>query len=94
MAEKPGLEIDVKSCSTQQLVELARQLRGSSHNTVLRDIQRELVERARTAGRTNQQIVDALIMGMTETERKAIAKEWCAALGVSEEEFKRLANVK
>lgn len=94
MAEQAGWNVDVKSCSSEQLVELLRQLRGSRYSQVVLKIQSELVERARNAGCSNQKLVDRFILGCPKDERKAIAKEWSAALGISEEEFKRLANIR
>lgn len=93
MDQKPGWIVDVKSCSSEQLVELLEQLEGSQHKAQVLEIQCELVERARKLGRTTQQIVDGLCRRLpTKRERAVMAKKWSAALGISEEEFKRKAG--
>lgn len=93
MDQKPGWNIDVKSCSPEQLVELLEQLEGSQHKAQVLEIQRELVERARKLGRTTQQIVDGLCRRLpTKRERTKMAQRWSVALGISEEEFKRMAG--
>lgn len=93
MDQKPGWNIDVKSCSSEQLVELLEQLEGSQHRSQVLEIQRELIERARKSGRTNQQLIDGLTRRLTtKKERAKMAQKWSAALGISEEEFKRMAG--
>lgn len=94
MGKDPGWSIDVESCSTEQLVELAKQLKGSEHRAQLLAIQREMVARLRKAGFSDQKIVDALIANAWAGDRAALAKEWAEALGMTEKEFKRLASGK
>ena len=56
-------------------------------------IQKELVRRAKAEGFTTQDIVDVLVAGVgRKTARAAIAREWAEALGLTEEEAKRLAG--
>lgn len=86
------LSVDVKSCSDGELGDLIEQLRGSDHLAVQLDIQKELIERTRNKGKTTQQIVDMLILGEPRNRRPEIAKEWAAALGITEKEFRRLIS--
>jgi hypothetical protein len=93
MDQKPGWIVDVKSCSSERLVELLEQLEGSQHNSQVLAIQCELIERARKSGRTNQQLIDGLTRRLTtKRERAKMAQKWSVALGISEEEFKRMAG--
>lgn len=94
MEEDAGWSVDVESCSPEQLVELAKQLKGSEHKTQLLAVQREMVSRLRKAGFNNQKIVDTLIANTWVGDRPDLAKEWAAALGITEKEFKRLASGK
>ena len=83
-----GWSVDLKGASTATLVELYELLKKSKESrSQAREIQRELVERAKAAGLTTQEIVNALVAGVgKKTERAAIAKEWCVALGLTETE--------
>jgi hypothetical protein len=94
MESKPFLTIDLDSCSPKTLFELYQQLKDSEHNALRTEIQRKLVECVRKTGRSTQYIVDLLIAGVgTKTERAEIAKEWSVAVGISEQEFRQMANV-
>lgn len=93
MNKKPGWDIDVKSCSHDQLVELLQQLEGSEHYEIQLAIRRELVDRLRARGFTDAQIVDRLIWGVgSRAMRNKIARVWAPALGMTMQEFKRIAN--
>lgn len=92
MDGQSGWNIDVKSCSPEQLVELSRQLEGSEHKEQLLEVRREMVARLRKAGSSNQEIVDTLIIGVWKADRNAMAEEWSLVLGITEQEFKRLAS--
>lgn len=92
MDQKPKVTVDVKNCTTQTLVELSRQLEGSEHKELLLEVRREMIDRLRKAGSSNQEIVDTLIMGVWKADRNAMAEEWSLVLGITEQEFKRLAS--
>lgn len=94
MEGKSGWDIDVNSCSPKTLFELYQQLKESEGNAAIcLKIKRRLVECMRETGSTNGKIVDILIKGVGSVrERREIAKEWSEALGITEAEFKRLAN--
>ncbi|MCY4612414.1 MAG: hypothetical protein OXB94_02175 [Nitrospira sp.] len=89
----PGWSIDVKSCSEQGLVELLRQVKGSQNENAELEIKTELVQRAKDRGLTNSQIINSLIGQIPPgRQRNGIAKEWAKPLGLTVEEFKRLAS--
>ena len=95
MERKSGWSIDVKSCSTPELVEVLKQLEGSEHSDTQIGIRSELVLRARNRGLNTSQIIDSLIGQVPRgRERNNIAKEWAESLGITVEEFKRLASGK
>lgn len=75
-----GWDIDVKSCSTEQLVKLHQELDESEHEDVQLDIRLELIARMRRQGWSNEKIVDYLMSGVPKGEkRKPIAKGWAKA---------------
>lgn len=92
MDKKSGWSVDPKSCSNERLAELLVLLKGSEHRAQLLEVQREIVERARKAGRTTKELVNGLTRHVVKKDRAAVAKEWSAALGISEEEFRRIAG--
>jgi hypothetical protein len=95
MAEKPGWEIDVKSCSHEQLAALLKLLAGGEHKDVQRQIRRELVDRARERGLTDQQVINRLVLGVPRgARRNEIAEDWADGFGISVKEFKRIASGK
>ena len=81
------------SASTATLAELYRLLEGSANPSKRIEIQRELVNRARHQGLSTEEIVKILVANVpTKRARGEIAKQWCAALGLTEKEAKRLAG--
>ena len=63
-------DIDLKSCTPDTLFDLANQLKGSEqHKSRLLDIQKEIIDRVRGMGASNQVIVDLLIRNMWKGER-------------------------
>jgi hypothetical protein len=95
MAEGSGWDIDVKSCSHEQLVGLLELLAGSEHRDVQQKIRRELVHRARERGLTDQQIIGRLVLGVPKgTRRNEIAEDWAEAFEISARDFKRIASGK
>jgi len=95
MAEKPGWEIDVKSCSHEQLAALLKLLAGDEQKDIQRQIRRELIDRARARGLTDQQIISRLILGVPKgASRNEVAEDWADAFGISVKDFKRIASGK
>ena len=54
MPKEPSWKVDVKSLSNQKLVELSLSLDGSEHKEVVESLRRELVERLRAIGISNE----------------------------------------
>lgn len=92
MVKKDWLAIDVKSCTPTELVVLLEQLAGSQHPSLRADIQRELVNRLRAKGLSDSKVIDVLLHGVgRSTIRNEIASQWATALGMTAQEFKRIA---
>jgi len=95
MPKEASWKIDVKSLSTTEIVKLLRQLDQSEYKEVVLDLRRELVKRARDEGAGDETIIRTLTRGVPRgTRLNAVAKEWAIVLGLSVEEFKRIANAK
>ena len=92
MGEEPGWRVDVESCSTERLAELLVLLQGSENRAQLLEVQQEIVRRARRAGRTTTELVNGLTRHETRKGRAVVAKEWSSALGITEEEFRRISG--
>ena len=90
MTRDKGWDVDVKVVALTSSVALARQLEGSRYETQLQEIRREMVERLRKAGSSDQEIVDTLICNLWHGDRGDLVKEWSPVLGISGIEFKRL----
>ncbi|MBI3811453.1 MAG: hypothetical protein HY283_04520 [Nitrospirae bacterium] len=89
--EKDGLDVDLKSLSSEGLVELIQQLEGSRHHGLRKRAQKELVDRLKGQGFTSQRIAILLTTNVYGVVKKrAIAKEWADALGVTPNELMRL----
>ena len=89
--EESGLDVDLKSLSPEGLVELIQQLEGSRHLGLRKRAQKELVNRLRRQGSSTQRIASLLTTNVYGVVKKrAIAKEWADALGVTPNEFMRL----
>ena len=95
MSKKSGWTIDVKNLSNQKLVEISLQLDGSEHVEVVDSLRRELVERLRATGRTTDEIIRQIALNVPRGRRlNEIARAWARLVGVSAEEFRRIADVK
>lgn len=92
MGNGSGWNVDVGTCSPAQLVELCHQLRGSQYQSQLREAQKELIRRVRDRGYSDQEIVNLLILSLPKEGRKSLANEWAAAMDITEEKFKSLAD--
>ena len=89
--EEAGLDVDLKSLSSEGLVELIQQLEGSRHLGLRKRAQKELVDRLKEQGFSSQRIAILLMTNVYGiVKKRAIAKEWADALGVTPNEFMRL----
>jgi len=90
-SEESGLDVDLKSLSAEGLVELIQQLEGSRHHVLRKRAQKELVDRLKKQGFTPRRIAVLLTTDVYGVAKKrAIAKEWADALGITPREFMRL----
>ena len=95
MPKEPSWKVDVKSLSHQALVDLLKQLNASKHREVIESLRRELIDRSRTRGLSNQEIIKLIALGIPRGRRlNELAKTWAEILGVSVEEFRRIADAK
>ena len=86
-----GIDVDLGSMSSEGLVDLIQQLEVSRHIGLRKRAQKELVDRLKKQGFTDQRIAVLLttnVYGLAK--KKAIAKEWADALGVKPNEFMRV----
>ncbi len=91
------LQIDIKNCSTAELVRMHAQLDSGAHEGSQLQIRQELVHRLKQGHQwTNQQIIDFLIQGVPKgsAERNALVRAYAPALGLSESEVKRMMGVR
>lgn len=95
MVKESGWTVDVKNLSNQRLVEIALQLDGSEHVEVIDSLRRELIERLRTMGKTTQDIIRYIALNVYRGRKMGeVARTWAKILGVSVEEFRRIADAK
>lgn len=95
MPKEPSWNIDVKSLSDRRLVEIAMELQGSERKELVEALRRELVERLAAKGITKQEMVKRVALGVPRGRAfNEIAKAWAGILGLSLEEFKRIADAK
>ena len=86
--EESGLDIDLNSLSPEGLVALIQQLEGSHHLGLRKRAQKELVDRLKKQGFTNQRIAVLLTTNVYGIAKKrAIAREWADALEITDKEF-------
>lgn len=95
MPKERSWNIDVKSLSDENLVQLSLNLDGSEHREIVESLRRELVERLEAKGMTKKEIVKRIALGVPRGRRfNEIARAWAGLLGLSPEEFKRIADAK
>ena len=95
MPKQPPWEIDVKSLSHDQIVDLLEKLQSSGQKDIILSLRQELIGRARNRGLSDAEIVRSLSRAVPRGLRlQEVAKEWAEALGLTVEEFKRIANVR
>ncbi len=95
MGEESGWSVDVKSLSNEKLVEISLQLDGSEHIEIVDLLRRELIERLRATGRTTEEIIKQLAANLPRGRRMSeLARAWARIVGVSVEEFRRIADAK
>ena len=90
------LEIDVKETSSARLMEYVRDLKdNSNHHSLVAKIRKELVVRAMKENALSQrQVVKALTQSRDKRLWTGIAEEWCATIGLTKEDFLRIARGK
>jgi hypothetical protein len=95
MPRQPSWKVDVKSLSPDQIVQLLKELRGSEHKEQVQNLKRELIERARGEGATDEQIIRVLAQNVARgSSLHDVAKEWADCFGISVTEFKRIADAR
>lgn len=95
MTKPAGWEVDVKSLSEREIAKLLRELRGGEYPEVVLDLQREVIRRASREGMTREEIIRKLTQNVPRgTALDNVAREWNRVLGVSVEEFKRIADAR
>ena len=95
MPEQSSWKVDVKSPSHNQIVDLLEKLQGSGQQDIIRSLRQELIGSARNRGLSDAEIVRSLSRAVPRGLRlEEVAKEWAEALGLTAEEFKRIANVR
>ena len=95
MPKQPSWNVDVKSLSHNQIVDLLERLQGSGQQDIILSLRQELISRARIRGLSDAEIVKSLSRAVPRGLRlQEVAKEWAEALGWTVEEFKRIANVR
>ncbi len=95
MPKEPNWMVDVKSLSTDKIVQLLKELRGSGHRELILNLKQELIEHARREGATDEQIIRVLAQNVPRgLSLRDVAKEWAECFGISVAEFKRIANVR
>jgi hypothetical protein len=95
MPKQPSWKVDVKSLSHNEIVDLLEKLQGSGRQDIILSLRQELISRARIRGLSDAEIVKSLSRGVPRGLRlQEVAKEWAEALGLTVEEFKRIANVR
>lgn len=95
MPKESSWRVNVKSLSNHRLVELALSLDGSEYKEIVESLRRELVERLRAIGISNEEMVKRIASGVPRGRKfNEIAKAWAEILGLSVEEFKRIADAK
>lgn len=94
MSKPAGWEVDVESLSDAQLAEQIRNLRGADYPDVVLDLKREVIRRAsQRDGLTREEIIRKLAEHVPRgRDLSNVAREWNGVLGVSVEEFKRIAD--
>lgn len=95
MSKPEGWEIDVESLSEDHIVQLLRDLRGSEYAGVVLDLRRELFKRAIDAGGTRDEMIKRLAHGVPRGRPlDIVARDWSPVVGVTIDEFKRIADEK
>lgn len=91
MASQEWLSIDHKTCSPSQLVAFIEDLDGGKHDALRSTLKKELVDRLRAKGLTDQRIIEELLRGVgTSAKRNKIAKDWAPVFGLTPKELKRI----
>jgi hypothetical protein len=92
---KPAWNLNVKSLSHQQLVEILRELQDTPYVEIVRDLRKELVERLKSRGVEVPEIIKRLSYAVPRGRKlNEVAGDWAETLGTTVEEFKRIADAK
>jgi len=92
---KPAWNLNVKSLSHQQLVEILRELQNTPYVEIVRDLRKELVERLKSRGVEVPEIIKRLSYAVPRGRKlNEVAGDWAETLGTTVEEFKRIADAK
>ena len=98
MSQQNTWKIDIENLSDEQVVHLLRQLHGSKNHETIRALKEELLRRLRVQDiMKDEEIIRYLCSGVPRGRRpelNTIAKEWAEIFGLSEKEFKRIADAK
>ena len=93
MNQESGWNIDVRSLSNKELAEALDLLKNSKHKDVHLTLKAELIRRCREKNLSNVVIVDYLLFGVAVwNKRKDIAEDWADILGLTVEEFLKIAK--
>jgi len=94
---KPAWNLDLKSLSHQRLVEILKELQDTPHIEVVGDLRRELVDRLKSRGMDNTEIIKKLSFGVRRgrgSKLTEVANDWAETLGMTVKDFKRIADAK
>jgi hypothetical protein len=96
MSKPAGWEVDTDSLSDTELARLIRDLRGADVPDVVLDLKRQVIKRAsQRDGLTREEIIKKLAEHVPRgRDITNVAREWNGVLGVSVEEFKRIADAR
>ena len=95
MKKPPGWSVNVKSLSHQHIVELLKALQDSPNSETVSSLRKELVDRLLARGMSSSQIINRLAHAVPRGRKlNEVAKDWATALGITVEEFKRIAHAK
>lgn len=96
MSKPAGWELDVHSLSDAELAQQIRNLRGADFPEVVLDLKREVIRRAsQRDGLTKEEIIRKLAEHVPRgRDLTNVAREWNGVLGVTIEEFKRIADAR
>ena len=91
MVEESGWTLDIAGTSSKELVAILGRLEEESQKDLHFNIKKELVERVRKKGNSDEKTIKGLKLGVPKGEpQNKLAREWAIIFGISEGEFKRI----